>query len=119
MYGAAAWLVWVLAQETGANGVAIVLAVFVAFALAAWLWTVTRDLSSRGRGFGMAAAALVLIASLYGLSLLRGETAPPPATSATANAKPFTTAGAAGVVARQRQTCLRRRHRGPGASHAW
>jgi thiol:disulfide interchange protein DsbD len=62
----------------------------VAFALAAWLWTVTRDLSARGRGFGMAAAALALIASLYGLSMLRGEAAPPPATSATANAQPFT-----------------------------
>ena len=52
MYGAAAWLVWVLAQETGANGVAIVLAAFVALALAAWLWTSTRDLSARGRGPG-------------------------------------------------------------------
>jgi thiol:disulfide interchange protein DsbD len=90
MYGAAAWLVWVLAQETGANGVAIVLAAFVAFALAAWLWTVTRDLSARGRGLGMAAAALALIASLYGLSMLKGEAAAPPATSATADAQPFT-----------------------------
>ena len=90
MYGAAAWLVWVLAQETGANGVAIVLAAFVAFALAAWLWTVTRDLSAGGRGFGMVAALLVLLASLYGISLLHGAAAPPPAASATANAQPFT-----------------------------
>jgi thiol:disulfide interchange protein DsbD len=90
MYGAAAWMVWVLAQEVGANGVAIVLAAFVAFALAAWLWTVTRDLSLRGRGFGTVAALLALLASLYGLSLLHGAGAPPPATSATADARPFT-----------------------------
>ncbi|MEP6831466.1 MAG: protein-disulfide reductase DsbD domain-containing protein [Rhizomicrobium sp.] len=90
MYGAAAWLVWVLAQESGANGVAIVLAAFVAFALAAWLWTVTRDLSTGGRGVGTVAALLVLLASLYGISMLQGEGAPPPATSATANAQPFT-----------------------------
>ena len=90
MYGAAAWLVWVLAEETGANGVAIILAAFVALALAAWLWTVTRDLSLRGRGLGAVAALLVLLAGLYGLSLLRGEAAPPPATSVTANAQPFT-----------------------------
>jgi thiol:disulfide interchange protein DsbD len=90
MYGAAAWMVWVLAQETGANGVAIVLAAFVTFALATWLWTVTRDLSLRGRGLGTVAALLVLLASLYGLSLLHGAGAPPPATSATADAKPFT-----------------------------
>jgi len=90
MYGAAAWLVWVLAQETGANGVAIVLAAFVIFALATWLWTVTRDLSTNGRWAGTVAALLVLLVSLYGISMLRGEGAPPPATSATANAKPFT-----------------------------
>jgi thiol:disulfide interchange protein DsbD len=90
MYGAAAWLVWVLAQETGANGVAIVLAAFVVFALAAWLWTVTRDLSANGRWAGTVAALLVFLVSLYGISMLRGEGAPPPATSATANAKPFT-----------------------------
>ncbi len=90
MYGAAAWLVWVLAQETGANGVAFVLAAFVALALAAWLWTVTRDLSVRGRGLGMVAALLVLLAGFYGLSLLHAAAAQPSATSATANAQAFT-----------------------------
>lgn len=90
MYGAAAWLVWVLAQETGANGVAIVLASFVALALAAWLWTATRDLQLRGRGIGTIAAALVLLAGVYGISLLHGMSAAPAPTAATANAEPFT-----------------------------
>ena len=90
MYGAAAWLVWVLAQEAGANGVAIVLAAFVALALAAWLWTVTRELSLRGRGLGMIAALLVLLAGFYGISMLHGAATQPPAASATANAQPFT-----------------------------
>jgi thiol:disulfide interchange protein DsbD len=90
MYGAAAWLVWVLAEETGANGVAIVLAAFVALALAAWLWTVTRDLSLRGRGLGAVAALLVLLAGFYGISMLHGAAAQPPAASATATAQAFT-----------------------------
>ena len=90
MYGAAAWLVWVLAEETGANGVAIVLAAFVALALAAWLWTVTRDLSLRGRGLGTIAALLVLLAGFYGISMLHGAAAQPPAASAAANAQAFT-----------------------------
>lgn len=90
MYGAAAWLVWVLAQETGADGVAILLSAFVALALAAWLWTVTRDLSIRGRSFGVVSALLVLLASFYAVAMLGGTGAPPPATSATANAKPYT-----------------------------
>jgi thiol:disulfide interchange protein DsbD len=76
MYGAAAWLAWVLAQEAGANGVAVLLAAFVALAMAAWLWSVTRDMETRGRGIGAAAAALILIAALYGLTLLSGMSAP-------------------------------------------
>ena len=111
MYGAAAWLVWVLAQETGANGVAIVLAAFVAFALAAWLWTVTRDLSRGGRGFGMVAALLVLLASLYGISTAarRGGAA---ACHQRHRQCAALHAGTAGVAARQRQAGLRRCHRG-------
>jgi thiol:disulfide interchange protein len=90
MYGAAAWLVWVLAEETGADGVAILLSAFVALALAAWLWTVTRDLSLRGRSLGTISALLVLLASLYGVAMLGGTAPPPPSSSATADAKPFT-----------------------------
>jgi thiol:disulfide interchange protein DsbD len=90
MYGAAAWLVWVLAQETGANGVAIVLASFVALALAAWLWTSTRDLKVTGRGIGTIAALVVLLAGLYGVSMLHAVSATPQPSTATANAEPFT-----------------------------
>jgi thiol:disulfide interchange protein DsbD len=76
MYGAAAWLAWVLAQEAGANGVAVLLGAFVALALAAWLWGVTRDLSGQGRGLGAATALAIVILALYGLSTLSGATAP-------------------------------------------
>jgi thiol:disulfide interchange protein DsbD len=76
MYGAAAWLTWVLAQEAGANGVAVLLAAFVALALAAWLWSVTRYMSGRGRGFGAIAALAILIVALYGVSTLAGAVAP-------------------------------------------
>ncbi len=76
MYGAAAWLTWVLAQEAGANGVAVLLAAFVGLALAAWLWGVTREMSGRGRGLGAIAALAILIMALYGLSTLSGATAP-------------------------------------------
>ncbi|HEY5085147.1 MAG TPA: thioredoxin family protein, partial [Rhizomicrobium sp.] len=90
MYAAAAWLVWVLAQETGANGVAVVLAAFVALALAAWLWTSTRDLQVTGRGIGTAAAIAVFLAGIYGVSLLHAVSATPQPSAATANAEPFT-----------------------------
>ena len=57
MYGAAAWLVWVLAQEAGPRSVAIILAAFIALALAAWLWSVTRNSAARGRTIGTAGGA--------------------------------------------------------------
>ena len=81
MYGAAAWLAWVLAQEAGANGVAILLGAFLLVAFAAWLWSVTRDLAARGRTIGTIAALALLIGTAYGLTTLSGATAPPPATS--------------------------------------
>jgi thiol:disulfide interchange protein DsbD len=90
MYGAAVWLVWVLAQESGANSVAIVLAAMVALALAAWLWTSTRDLKLGGRGLGAIAALLVVLAGLYGVSLLHAAAGAPSPAAATADAERFT-----------------------------
>jgi len=77
MYGAAAWLVWVLTQQAGARGLALVLGAGIALALAGWLWSVTRNLSARGRGIGAVLALLILATGLYGISLLSGATAAP------------------------------------------
>jgi thiol:disulfide interchange protein/DsbC/DsbD-like thiol-disulfide interchange protein len=99
MYGAAAWLTWVLAQEAGPNGVLVLLAAMVALSLAAWLWGVTRNLSNAGRGIGVAAALMVVAAILYGLTTLSGTTAAPPATAASAAAEGFTDAKLAALRA--------------------
>jgi thiol:disulfide interchange protein len=98
MYGAAAWLTWVLAQEAGPNGVVVLLAAMVALSLAAWLWGVTRNLSNAGRGIGVAAALMIVAAILYGLTTLSGTTAPP-ATAASAAAEGFTDAKLAALRA--------------------
>lgn len=45
MYLAAVWLVWVLAQQSGANGVALALGGMVLIAFAAWLYNATRFIS--------------------------------------------------------------------------
>jgi thiol:disulfide interchange protein DsbD len=60
MYAAAAWLVWVLAQQAGADGVAVALAGGVAVALAAWLYGSTRQAGVAGQRWGSVAAVLVL-----------------------------------------------------------
>ena len=96
MYGAAAWLTWVLAQEAGPNGVVVLLAAMVALSLAAWLWGVTRDMSNVGRGIGVAATLIIMVAILYGLATLP---AAPPATAASAAAEGFTDAKLAALRA--------------------
>ena len=100
MYGAAAWLVWVLAQEAGPNGVVIILSAFIALALALWLWGVTRDMQ-RGRIIGAVAALLILLAGLYGVSQLRQATAAP-ATQTAKLGEPFTAAKLASLRAANR-----------------
>ncbi len=101
MYAAAAWLVWVLAQEAGPRGVVLVLAAMIALALAAWLWSVTRNLAARGRGVGALAALVILVAGVYGVSLLQGATAAPVSRGAKAG-EPFTAEKLAALRAENR-----------------
>ncbi|MEG2981380.1 MAG: thioredoxin family protein, partial [Stenotrophomonas sp.] len=58
MYATAAWLVWVLAKQRGADAAGLWLAAAIALALAAWAWTRLR--SGGGRGW----LVLALIALL-------------------------------------------------------
>ena len=97
MYAAAAWLVWVLAQEAGPRSVAIILAAFIALALAAWLWSVTRN--GRGRIVGVAAALIVLLGGLYGVSLLRDASASTPSVATSKLGEPYTAAKLASLRA--------------------
>ena len=100
MYGWAAWLVWVLAQQAGPKGVAIVLAACIALALSLWLWGVTRD--TRGRVFGIIAALLILLAGLYGVSQLGGANAAQPAAQGAKLGEPYTAAKLASLRAANR-----------------
>jgi len=101
MYGAAAWLVWVLTQQAGSRGLALVLGAGIALALAAWLWSVTRNLSARGRGIGAVLALLILAIGLYGVSLLGGATAAPTAQSSKLG-EPYTATKLASLRAANR-----------------
>jgi thiol:disulfide interchange protein DsbD len=76
MYGTAAWLVWVLAQQAGANAVAAVLAAMVITGFAAWIWGVSRFYSPRGRGIGALVTLIAIVAALSCLSILKSSPAP-------------------------------------------
>ena len=67
MYGASAWLVWVLAQQAGNEALARVLAASVVLALALWLLGVAQTRTARGRKpwvRGIVGAALLALVSV-------------------------------------------------------
>lgn len=66
MYAAAVWLIWVLAQQAGANAVAIALGGMVIIAFAAWLYGSTRHAGGFARRSGLGIASLALIVALVG-----------------------------------------------------
>ena len=117
MYGAAAWLVWVLAQEAGPRSVAIMLAAFIALALAAWLWSVTRNAATRGRIIGTVAALLVLLVGLYGVGAVARRRRRAGGVDRQRRASP-TRLPNSHPCARRGVRCLWMRPR-PGASPAW
>ncbi|MBV9541968.1 MAG: thioredoxin family protein, partial [Alphaproteobacteria bacterium] len=82
MYGTAAWLVWVLAQQAGANAVAAALAAMVAAGFAAWIWGISRHFSPRGRGVGALITLIAMVAALSALWFIKSA----PAAANTASA---------------------------------
>lgn len=73
LYGTAIWLAWIVGRQTGASGMAAVLAGALALTLALWLWRFS--LFSRS----LAAASLAVAVGLLGSPLLekgRAEAAP-------------------------------------------
>jgi thiol:disulfide interchange protein DsbD len=75
MYGTAAWLVWVLAQQAGANAVAAILAAMVAAGFGAWLWGISRVYSPRGRGVAALGTLIAIVVALSCLAVLKSAPA--------------------------------------------
>lgn len=67
MYGAVAWLVWVLAQQTGPAGLALALSAGVLAAFAAWLWGLAQRRPPAPVARGLAALLAVAVIALTGL----------------------------------------------------
>ncbi len=75
MYGAAAWLVWVVSQEAGSDGVLATAGGMVALGFAAWAlgWA---QRGGRARWMAQAAAVLGIVAALALVPRLRSASAP-------------------------------------------
>jgi thiol:disulfide interchange protein DsbD len=80
MYAAAAWLVWVLAQQTGPEGLARMLAAAVTVGLAAWLFGLGQRRAAVQGGPGSIALSAGAFAALAGaVALVAAQAYAPPA----------------------------------------
>ncbi|BAU93254.1 cytochrome c biogenesis protein transmembrane region [Methylorubrum populi] len=75
VYATVAWLVWVLAQQVGPDGLLAGLTGLVLVALAAWAWERARHAGRLGTGLSRAAALVALAASLGLVAVLDGDRA--------------------------------------------
>jgi thiol:disulfide interchange protein/DsbC/DsbD-like thiol-disulfide interchange protein len=82
MYGAAVWLVWVVSQQAGADGVLAALSGAVLVGFAAWLIGATQGDEGRTRLFARAAATAAVIGAFI---LLGWVSAAPPSSATTAS----------------------------------
>lgn len=92
MYGAAAWLLWVVSHEAGSEGVLGTAAGFVLLGFAGWVIGVSQHEPARNRRFGQsvaAAALLTALAVLSGIAVAPGTRA---VAAATESAQTFTPA---------------------------
>jgi thiol:disulfide interchange protein DsbD len=96
MYAAAAWLAWVLAQQSGAEGLARLLAGAVILGLAAWLFGLFQQRrAASGGGLGLAAGAAAALAAA-------GAVAAAPVASSGLASEPWSPQAVAAVEAKGR-----------------
>ena len=89
MYAAAAWLVWVLAQQTDSAGLARALAAAVVLAVGAWLFGLAQRHGAMGRSLragGLFASAAVALLAAVGLVAAGAYGAPAAASGGVARA---------------------------------
>jgi thiol:disulfide interchange protein DsbD len=101
MYGAAAWLLWVVSQEAGSAGVLATAAGFVLLGFAGWAIGVSQAGSRSNRRLGQSVATAALLAAL---AVLGGIATSPraPAAEAANGAEAFSTARLAALRAEGR-----------------
>ncbi|MEE7457494.1 thiol:disulfide interchange protein [Methylorubrum populi] len=92
VYVTVAWLIWVLAQQVGPNGLLAGLTGLVLVGLAAWAWERARDAARLGTGIARAAALVALAGALGLVSALDGDRAAARGTTLAQGEEAFTQA---------------------------
>ncbi len=102
MYAAAAWLVWVLSQQSGPDGVLAAVAGMVLLGFAAWAYGVSQRAGLRGQRAGGGVALVAAAAALFLLPGIAGSAPAPSQASEQAGAEPFSAARLAALRAEGR-----------------
>jgi thiol:disulfide interchange protein/DsbC/DsbD-like thiol-disulfide interchange protein len=68
MYAAVAWLVWVISEQAGSNGVLATAVALVLTGFAAWAFGVAQTSFIKGRRIGLTAAGVALAAAVFALN---------------------------------------------------
>jgi thiol:disulfide interchange protein DsbD len=98
MYGAAVWLVWVLSQQTGSDGVLMALVSGLALAFGLWAYGRSQGAIGSRRTIGISAAAVAVLAAISLVPLAGSGTRPVAAAAANGptdgalSYEPFSTA---------------------------
>lgn len=92
LYGAAAWLLWVLAQQLDPVMLANALAGLVLVGFIAWLWGLAQKTDGTGRGVALGTAALALAAATILTIGLKPIETPAGGAIANANYEPYSEA---------------------------
>ncbi|MER2253074.1 protein-disulfide reductase DsbD domain-containing protein [Methylorubrum podarium] len=92
VYATVAWLIWVLAQQVGPNGLLAGLTGLVLVALAAWAWERARGAGPLGTGVSRVAAIAALVAALGLVAVLDGDRAAARGTALAQGEEAFTQA---------------------------
>ncbi|GJE27750.1 protein-disulfide reductase DsbD family protein [Methylobacterium organophilum] len=92
VYATVAWLVWVLAQQVGPNGLLAGLCGLVLVGFSAWVWERARHSGRTGAGLARAAALAALAATLGLVAVLDGDRARAASTVSAEGVEPFTQA---------------------------
>ena len=75
MYGASAWLLWVLSEEAGSTALIASLGAMIGVGFAGWAYKASRQAGHFWRRAGALASVLAVVGSLSGLGLIRQNAA--------------------------------------------
>jgi thiol:disulfide interchange protein/DsbC/DsbD-like thiol-disulfide interchange protein len=103
MYGASAWLVWVISQQAGSDGVLATVTGIVLLGFASWIIGVTQMREGRPLFFGRALAGLAALGALFILyDVMTAPKPPAAATVATGGENPYSASRLAALRAEGR-----------------